>query len=72
MDLAKPGLIKNHCEVNAVSTFAEYLEDYASEATCQAGEACIERALAEMPEARRNRTLSLVRRVRGGERDVYV
>jgi len=72
MDLAKPGLIKNHCEVNALSTFAEYLEDYGSPATKAEGNRAIERTLAAMPEARRERAQQLVGRVRGGERDVYV
>lgn len=72
MDLAKPGLIKNHCEVNAVSTFTEYLEDYASPETKIAGEQRIEKILSEMPAGRRARTEDIVRRVRAGERDVYV
>lgn len=33
MDLAKPGLIKEYCKPNAMFTFREYLEDYASPAT---------------------------------------
>jgi 2-iminoacetate synthase len=33
MDLAKPGLIKGHCDPNALSTFKEFLIDYASEET---------------------------------------
>ena len=33
MDLAKPGLIKHYCEVNAMSTFVEFLEHYASPET---------------------------------------
>jgi 2-iminoacetate synthase len=72
MDLAKPGLIKNHCEVNAISTFAEYLEDYASPETTAAGAASIAKTLSEMPDARRAKTESIVARVRAGERDVYV
>lgn len=72
MDLAKPGLIKNHCEVNAISTFTEYLEDYASAETKTAGEASISQTLAGMPEDRRMKTEAMVARVRGGERDVYV
>ncbi len=72
MDLAKPGLIKNHCDVNGVSTFLEYLEDYASPETKAAGEACIKAALAEMPTERRQRTEQVISRVEGGERDVYV
>jgi len=72
MDLAKPGLIKNHCEVNAISTFAEYLEDYASPATKEIGWKRIEEILSAMPEGRRNKTQSMVNRVKAGERDVFV
>lgn len=72
MDLAKPGLIKNHCEVNALSTFAEYLEDYASPETKQVGWAKIEEILNMMPEARKTKTEKMLARVRSGERDVYV
>jgi 2-iminoacetate synthase len=72
MDLAKPGLIKNHCEVNALSTFAEYIEDYASPETRDAGNKAIAGILADMPEDRRARATELVERVRNGERDVYV
>jgi len=72
MDLAKPGLIKNHCEVNALSTFAEYLEDYASPETKQVGWAKIEEVLNTMPEARKTKTEKMLVRVKSGERDVYV
>ncbi|MGC8738809.1 MAG: [FeFe] hydrogenase H-cluster radical SAM maturase HydG [Candidatus Hydrogenedens sp.] len=72
MDLAKPGLIKNHCEVNALSTFAEYLEDYASSETKQIGWAKIEEILNTMPEVRKKRTEGMLARVKAGERDVYV
>ena len=33
MDLAKPGVIKNYCQPNALITLKEYLEDYASPKT---------------------------------------
>lgn len=72
MDLAKPGLIKNYCEVNALSTFVEYLRNYASGETKVAAERCIAETLGAMPEARRKRADALIGRVRGGERDVYV
>jgi len=72
MDLAKPGLIKNHCGVNAVSTFVEYLEDYASLETKAVGNAAIEKSMNEMPPELRERTQAMVDRVRGGEHDVYV
>ena len=72
MDLAKPGLIKSYCGVNALSTFVEFLENYASPETRAAGEACIARTLAGMPESLRSRAQGLMDRVRSGERDVYV
>ena len=72
MDLAKPGLIKNHCDLNALTTFTEYLVDYASPETRAAGERCIEEALGRMEPTRRNRATALIDRVRNGERDVYV
>ncbi len=72
MDLAKPGLIKNHCEVNALSTFAEYLEDYASLETKRLGWVKIEEIINSMPENRRTRTEKMLSRVKSGERDVYV
>ncbi|HPO17264.1 MAG TPA: [FeFe] hydrogenase H-cluster radical SAM maturase HydG [Candidatus Hydrogenedentes bacterium] len=72
MDLAKPGLIKNYCDVNAMSTFVEYLQNYASAETVALGEQCMANILATMPEARRKRAEGLMSRVRAGERDVYV
>ena len=38
MDLAKPGEIKQHCDPNGLSTFVEYLMDYASQETRAVGE----------------------------------
>ena len=72
MDLAKPGLIKNYCDVNALSTFVEYLGHYASAETKAIAERCIDSALENMPPARRKRAEGLMARVREGERDVYV
>ena len=71
MDLAKPGDIKAHCHPNAVSTFQEYLQDYASPDTVAAGEACIQRTLATMEPRLAAFTRSMVERIRSGERDVY-
>ena len=71
MDLARPGDIKTHCHPNAVSTFEEYLLDYASPATAAAGEACIQRTLATMDPKLAAFTESMVARIRHGERDVY-
>jgi 2-iminoacetate synthase len=72
MDLAKPGKIKDHCDVNALSTFVEYLEDYGSPYTKVIGEECIKNALAGFSEHRRDVAQILMDRVRDGERDMFV
>jgi 2-iminoacetate synthase len=71
MDLARPGDIKDHCDPNALSTFVEYLIDYASEETRSIGERTIERALAEMDERPRKVAQRLIGEVRDGKRDVF-
>ncbi len=71
MDLAKPGDIKQHCDPNGLSTFLEYLLDYATPETRQVGDRCIAQALEGMDEWPRARSRQLMERVRAGERDVY-
>jgi 2-iminoacetate synthase len=71
MDLARPGDIKEHCGPNALATFQEYLENYASETTRTEGAACVARSLAEMEPELRARTSRMVERVVDGERDVF-
>lgn len=71
MDLAKPGEIKMHCEPNALSTFTEYLQDYASPETRAIGEKLINDTIAAMPPKQKQRTESLVNQVRQGKRDVF-
>ena len=72
MDLAKPGLIKEYCKPNAMFTFREYLEDYASPATKEKGL----RLLKELTQTFGKEDLK--RKVEGnlckigeGERDLY-
>jgi len=72
MDLAKPGLIKEHCSPNALSSCMEYLLGYASPQTKKAGEMLVERELAIMPGVIGKTATELVRRVRQNERDVFV
>lgn len=72
MDLAKPGLIKQHCHPNALSSFQEYLNDYASPATRAAGEKLIESELRPMTPAELKLANSLLTKVRANQRDVYV
>lgn len=72
MDLAKPGLIKEYCKPNAMFTFREYLEDYASPETKEKGLRLLKELTQTFPKE------ELKRRVEGnlckigeGERDLY-
>ena len=49
MEYAIPGFIESFCTPNALTTLREYLSDYASPETKDAGERLIERELARMP-----------------------
>lgn len=72
MDLAKPGLIKQHCSPNALSSCMEYLMGYASPETRKAGETLVDHELATLPQPARQIAKGLVSRVRDRERDVFV
>jgi 2-iminoacetate synthase len=72
MDLAKPGEIKYHCHPNALSTFQEYLSDYASPQAKAAGEKLISIELQNMDVRQTACALPMLNKVRRGERDVFV
>jgi 2-iminoacetate synthase len=71
MDLAKPGLIKLKCDPNAVTTFQEYLLDYASETARCDGEKAINCELGGMSDKARRTSERMLKRIRDGRRDVY-
>lgn len=72
MDMAKPGLIKLHCQPNALLTLKEYLIDYADEKTRSLGEDLISRELETIPEkGRRDATEKNLLLIEKGERDIY-
>ncbi|MBN2803303.1 MAG: [FeFe] hydrogenase H-cluster radical SAM maturase HydG [Deltaproteobacteria bacterium] len=71
MDLAKPGDIRNHCDPNAISTFMEYLMDYASDETKSAGLKAIEKACKTMEPIPAQRSRKFIEKIKSGERDVY-
>ena len=72
MDMAKPGEIKYHCHPNALSTFQEYLSDYASPQAKAAGEKLISIELQHMDGQQTDIALPMLNQVRRGERDVFV
>jgi 2-iminoacetate synthase len=71
MDRAKPGDIKNHCNPNAVSTFQEYLMDYASYETRLIGEDLIDDIINSMHGIARERAITLLEKVKKGNHDMY-
>ena len=73
MDLAKPGLIKRFCEPNAMLTFKEYHEDYASEKTKSAGLDVINSHFEQIADLKlKNRLQSQLSKIDNGERDIYI
>jgi 2-iminoacetate synthase len=72
MDVAKPGAIKYHCEPNALSTFTEYLEDYASPATRIVGKQHMLYQIEQMDEKQKSIAIPMVQAVRSGKRDIFV
>ncbi|MBC7286436.1 MAG: [FeFe] hydrogenase H-cluster radical SAM maturase HydG [Armatimonadetes bacterium] len=72
MSLAKPGEIHRFCLPNALLTFKEYLVDYASPRTREAGERVIRQHLKEIEnESIRRRTEEKLRQIQAGARDVF-
>jgi 2-iminoacetate synthase len=73
MEFSIPGFIKEFCTPNALLTLEEYLVDYASPETREAGEKLIAEELAKLPEGDTRDTL--IKRIQGirekGEHDLY-
>ncbi|WP_108946065.1 [FeFe] hydrogenase H-cluster radical SAM maturase HydG [Shewanella halifaxensis] len=70
--LAKQQFIGKFCQPNALITFKEYLNDYASEKTSVAGNALIESELAAMSPARERNVRICLAKTDSGERDIYL
>jgi 2-iminoacetate synthase len=74
MEYAIPGFIQRFCTPNALTTLGEYLADYASPETREAGTRAIARQLDAMPDdAAKAQLAERLRQIaRGDRRDVYV
>jgi 2-iminoacetate synthase len=73
MDLAKPGLIQKFCQTNAVFSFKEYLLDYASTTTREAGEKLIQKILDKTFKTKRKKMVcDRLQKIEDGTRDVYI
>ncbi len=71
MDLAKPGDIKLHCAPNALSSFKEYLMNYASPETVEVGNQLISQTINSMSGLAKQRAEKLIKRVAEGKDDVF-
>ena len=70
MSLCKSGKIGLCCTPNAIMTLKEYLVDYASPATREAGEKLIAKSLTDIPEGRvRDLTAQHLKEIAAGKRD---
>ncbi|HPA14833.1 MAG TPA: [FeFe] hydrogenase H-cluster radical SAM maturase HydG [Desulfobacterales bacterium] len=74
MDLLRSGKEGNFCKLNAVITFREWLDDFASESTKALGEEVIAREISEVREKMPqifDSFMKYYQRTIGGERDLY-
>lgn len=72
MDLAKPGLIKEFCKPNAMFTFREYLEDYASPNTKEKGLQLLKQLTQTFSkEELKKRVEGNLCKIGDGQRDLY-
>ncbi|HSW59244.1 MAG TPA: [FeFe] hydrogenase H-cluster radical SAM maturase HydG, partial [bacterium] len=72
MDLAKPGLIKHYCLPNAVTSFYEYLVNYAKPETKSIGRELIDRMMNDIPNSDlRERTKKALTDIEAGATDLY-
>lgn len=71
MDLAKPGLIQQFCLPNAMFTFQEYLEDFASPETKALGLKVIEDFNKNVRPEQQEKVKENLNAIRGGQRDIY-
>ncbi len=73
MDIAKQGKVHSLCMPNAILTYREYLNDYASEETKKIGEKLIEKELAAIENSElKNIVSEFLIKIENGERDLYV
>ncbi|MBN2617319.1 MAG: [FeFe] hydrogenase H-cluster radical SAM maturase HydG [Spirochaetales bacterium] len=73
MDLAKPGLIKKFCVPNGLTSYAEYLLDFASEETKNKGLKLIDKLVKEIPFPEiMDTTQKNLEYIVNGKRDLYL
>ncbi len=72
MNLARPGTIKGCCDFNALVTLKEYLDDFATASTRDAGYSMINREKTKLSAELKTKLLEFFKDIDNGERDKYV
>ncbi len=73
MEFSVPGFIKRFCSPNAILTFAEYLEDYATPERKEKGYKVIEKNLRDLALSQNIEDLSdRIEKIKQGQRDLYL
>ena len=72
MELAKSGNIGKICLPNALTTFKEYLSDFAEDDTKKTCEKFLKDELEKVEGTAREKTEKMIERINEGERDVYL
>jgi 2-iminoacetate synthase len=72
MELAKTGNIGKICVPNALTTFQEYLNDFASDETKTIAKPFLQNEIERINGAARKKVEVMLQRVNNGERDVYL
>lgn len=73
MDLAKPGLIKCFCMPNGLTSFSEYLHDFAGNKLKDRGVKLIDKLTAQIPNSEvREKTMKSLEEIKEGKRDIYL
>jgi len=72
MELAKSGNIGHFCTPNALATFEEYLNDFASEETKNAACEFLKKEIEGVDGTARKKVDKMIAQVDAGERDVYM
>ena len=72
MEQAKHKHIKTFCQPNAILTFAEYLEDYSSPKTKEAGYIFLEKLASKLPDnATKEKVQTHLKEITKGKRDIF-
>lgn len=72
MDLAKPGTIKGMCQVNALVTLKEYLNDFASMEVKQQGDRLLDESIGQLDRLGREMVKGMFSHIEQGQRDEYI